>query len=309
MRMKDVCSRTGLTDRAVRLYIDSGLLSPKEEISYTGRRSILFSEADADTLCVIATLRRVGFSLADIRAMQTEPESTPEILTRHRRAVEAEIGAKQEILTKLSLIETNRSLTCRDIADAVRTDSSRNISIPKEDSALHPKDFKRLIRSRIPSVLALLLAVIGVAALLPKAVKTAFGTPRILAGGGFILDYGMPDEGLLPFLGLFAAVLFVAAAAVLLLIRVLGGGRPLLIVSASLTAAAMLLLLFLPEEVRNQLFLYEFLGYRYSFMYGIFYETSAAFDTFIRSLKFIPLLGTTVLAAVGAWREKDLPKE
>ena len=31
MRMKDVLKRTGLTDRAVRLYIDAGLLSPRQE--------------------------------------------------------------------------------------------------------------------------------------------------------------------------------------------------------------------------------------------------------------------------------------
>ncbi len=309
MRMKEICSRTGLTDRAVRLYIDSGLLSPKEEISYTGRRSIMFSEEDAKTLEVIATLRQAGFSLADIRTMQSDPACTPDILIRHRQTLSTEIDEKRRILEKLSRIETDRPLPCRDIAAVLRTDSFRTISIPKEDSALHPKDFKRLIHSRIPSILALLLTVFSLSTLLPKAVKTAFATMKILSGGGFILEYGMPEEGLLPFLPLFGAVLLILTAAVLLLIRTLGGRRPLLAVSASLTAAAVLLLLFLPETVGKQLFLFEFIGYRYSFMYGIFYNTSAAFDAFIRSLKFIPLLGTAILAAVSIWREKDLPKE
>lgn len=309
MRMKDVCSRTGLTDRAVRLYIDSGLLAPEEEVSYTGRRSIRFSEEDVNTLAVIATLRRAGFSLSDIRTMQSDPQSTADILARHRNTLKAEIEDKKDILEKLSRLPDNRPLTCRDIADTVRTDSSSIISIPKEDSALHPKDFKRLIRSRIPSVLALLLTVFSLSTLLPKAVKAAFATMKILSGGGFILEYGMPEEGLLSFLPLLGALLCAAAAAVLLLIRVLGGRRLLLPVSVSLTAASMLLLLLLPETVRDQLYLYEFLGYRYSFLHSVLYETSDAFDTFIRSLKFLPLLGTAILGAVGIWREKDLPKE
>ncbi len=63
MRMKDVLARTGLTDRAVRLYIENGLLSPRQESNYAGRKSIDFSEEDVETLEVIATLRKSGFSL------------------------------------------------------------------------------------------------------------------------------------------------------------------------------------------------------------------------------------------------------
>jgi DNA-binding transcriptional MerR regulator len=67
MRMKDVLARTGLSDRAVRLYIENGLLSPRQDSSYAGRKSITFSEEDVEILEVIATLRRAGFSLSDIR--------------------------------------------------------------------------------------------------------------------------------------------------------------------------------------------------------------------------------------------------
>ena len=63
MRMKDVLARTGLSERAVRLYIENGLLSPRQDSSYAGRKSITFSEEDVEALEVIATLRRAGFSL------------------------------------------------------------------------------------------------------------------------------------------------------------------------------------------------------------------------------------------------------
>ena len=63
MRMKDIIGRTGLTDRAVRLYIEEGLLSPSAESDYTGRRSFDFSEEDVRQLETIAILRRAGFPL------------------------------------------------------------------------------------------------------------------------------------------------------------------------------------------------------------------------------------------------------
>ena len=74
MRMKEICERTGLTDRAVRLYIENGLVFPERTASYSGRESIRFSEEDAAVLSRIATLRKTAFSIADIRTMTETPE-------------------------------------------------------------------------------------------------------------------------------------------------------------------------------------------------------------------------------------------
>ena len=65
MRIKDVCERTGLTDRAIRLYMESGLVVPKQDYNYMGRRSISFSEEDVRILEAVAILRRAEFFLAD----------------------------------------------------------------------------------------------------------------------------------------------------------------------------------------------------------------------------------------------------
>ena len=64
MKIKAVCEHTGLSDRAVRLYIDSGLLSPDKTENYAGRRSFDFSQEDLSRLNRIAALRAVGFSIA-----------------------------------------------------------------------------------------------------------------------------------------------------------------------------------------------------------------------------------------------------
>ena len=91
MRMKDVCARTGLTDRAVRLYIENGLLQPNEEINYAGRRTIHFSEDDVSTLEAITTLRKADFSIVDIREMQKTPSNIHSILDLHRHKIAEDI--------------------------------------------------------------------------------------------------------------------------------------------------------------------------------------------------------------------------
>lgn len=42
MKIKAVCEETGLTDRAVRYYIDEGLIRPEFTENYIGRRSYDF---------------------------------------------------------------------------------------------------------------------------------------------------------------------------------------------------------------------------------------------------------------------------
>ncbi len=89
MKMKEVLNQTGLTDRAVRLYIDSGLVAPNIEESYSGRKNIEFSEEDVNRLKNIALLRKIGFSIPDIKQISEGGENTKPI-------IEAFIQRKQE---------------------------------------------------------------------------------------------------------------------------------------------------------------------------------------------------------------------
>ena len=46
MKIKEVISQTGLTDRAIRLYIENGLVTPENEKSYNGRNNYKFTQTD-----------------------------------------------------------------------------------------------------------------------------------------------------------------------------------------------------------------------------------------------------------------------
>lgn len=107
LKMKEVCIRTGLTEKAVRLYMEQGLIHPQVEDGIH-RKSYSFTEKDVALLEDIATLRSAGFGIADIRQMLEQPEDLPKLLEEKQALLTAEIFQKQklqEALSRLSLLE------------------------------------------------------------------------------------------------------------------------------------------------------------------------------------------------------------
>ena len=304
MRMKDVLARTGLSDRAVRLYIENGLLSPRQDSSYAGRKSITFSEEDVEILEVIATLRRAGFSLSDIRRMQEDPSCAGEVLDGHRAALTEEIEQKQQILRMLSSIPADIPLSCRTIADGIRASASSQ-TIPKEDSNMSFRELKTLLRRHTTSLLAFVFLLIGFIGLFSVTVRAAFAKTRVLVGGGFRLDYAFSWESLVTYMGGFAAVLLVLAAAVCALLYILRKKRSLQIGTLVLTVASALILLLLPAAVKEGMFFYEFVDYRFSFMHAIFFSNEAWFEWIIQCLKFIPIAAAAILSAVSLYKDES----
>lgn len=120
MKMKTVCEKTGLTDRAVRLYIQEKLIEPVSTETYLGRKSLEFSAEDVQLLSDIAVLRRFGFSIAQIRALQTSPESARFVLENARREKQETLQNSWKILQTLEIIQTGPVCTAAEVADALR---------------------------------------------------------------------------------------------------------------------------------------------------------------------------------------------
>lgn len=72
MKMKEVCIRTGLTEKSVRLYIEQELIHP-ECVQVKGRNQFTFTESDILELEKIHILREADFSISEIREMQQNP--------------------------------------------------------------------------------------------------------------------------------------------------------------------------------------------------------------------------------------------
>lgn len=100
MKMKQVCEATGLTEKAIRLYMKQELVKPTVTEGLHNA-SYDFSQEDVHRLKIIAALRAAEFSMADIREILDHPEQLPDFLAEHRQLLEGDIRQKQAIAEAL----------------------------------------------------------------------------------------------------------------------------------------------------------------------------------------------------------------
>lgn len=298
MQMKEICEKTGLTDRAVRLYIENGLLSPAIESNYAGRRSIRFSEEDVEILTAIASLRKAEFSLSDILQMQTEPKQIPAVIAEHRRRLQEDVEKKQRTLRMLEELDCTAPMRYTDVASHLCTANAPD-SIPKEDSLMRLKDLQSLVRRRIPSVIGFALLLIGTLSLIPLVFKAAFAEPLILVGGSYRLEFSFTAEALRQNWILLLLPVLLLLGTVLLFLHILCGKRLLLPAAGAVCVLTVLVMLLLPEEPQQNLYLYEFLRCRYSFLMPILPNNWAVAEPFTTSLKYIAPIGALICCAAG----------
>lgn len=97
MKMKEVCTASGLTERAVRFYVQEGLAAPDAQ-RRGGRTWLDFSPADVERLKAIATLRRAGFTVEELRAMTKDfPQAAPEAAFALRRRLRERLEAYERV--------------------------------------------------------------------------------------------------------------------------------------------------------------------------------------------------------------------
>lgn len=132
MKIKEVIEKTGLTDRAIRLYIDEGLIAPSIGESYSGRKSIEFSQEDVERLKNVAMLRKAGFPIADIKSIVDDESTIKSIVEKFIEQTEENIAHETEIVEKLKGISFDTEVTletvCRTLSETVEEKQ-----LPKED--------------------------------------------------------------------------------------------------------------------------------------------------------------------------------
>ncbi|MBE5785571.1 MAG: MerR family transcriptional regulator [Clostridiales bacterium] len=90
MKIGEVGTLTGLTERTIRFYMQKELISPHTEWR-GGREYTDFSEEDVSLLKAIATLRELSFSLEEIRTMEQTPDAIPSIVAARRDAAKEQL--------------------------------------------------------------------------------------------------------------------------------------------------------------------------------------------------------------------------
>ncbi|UWP58287.1 MerR family transcriptional regulator [Ruminococcus gauvreauii] len=92
MRIKDVSEKTGLSRRAIRLYIDEKLISPASGCN--GYYD--FSDEDVKTLSTIKNLRDIGITIDNIRVVLKDPKCAIYILMAHKQKLRMELELKKQ---------------------------------------------------------------------------------------------------------------------------------------------------------------------------------------------------------------------
>lgn len=100
MKIKEVCGETGLTDRAVRFYIEEGLITPAG-YERNGRTYYEYYEKDIEQLKAITTLRKTGFSIEEIRRMQQTPEKIGVVLADYYSGTEGKLQELQNVVARM----------------------------------------------------------------------------------------------------------------------------------------------------------------------------------------------------------------
>ena len=131
LKIKAVCELTGLTSRAVRVYIEEQLISPDFTENYLGRRTFDFCENDVAALKDIAILRKNGFSIEEIREMMTDAQKSIAIVQTVKNKMVRQVKEYNLRVQALSTIEGDRAYTISELAEAL-SQAPNELPTPQE---------------------------------------------------------------------------------------------------------------------------------------------------------------------------------
>lgn len=204
MKIKTVCERTGLSDRAIRLYIENGLLKPEKTENHTGRRSFDFSEEDIARLDRIAALRAAGFSIAQIKEIQESPASIPTVVAEVTEKQETELRRSEKVLSVLNTLEDDIG-SFEELAELLTDQEAPELpKTPSEDD-----------RMRLRYLIARFIEGAYSVAVIDGVVRTVILVALVLFGYYVKYDNG---GGYLFSAGMWTDIAVVAAAAVIAVI-------------------------------------------------------------------------------------------
>ena len=133
MKIKEVCRRTGLTEKSVRFYAQHGLCTPSQ-VEVRGRVYSEYSAENLRELKQVADLRAIGLSIEQICRIKAG-EGISEIMEEHKSTLCAELERKQKIY---DVIKQTSFEGAEDISSLV------TLIKPALGKEVSPPDFSRL---------------------------------------------------------------------------------------------------------------------------------------------------------------------
>ena len=145
MKIKAVCELTGLTARTVRVYIDEQLIEPEFTENYLGRRSFEFSQSDIAALQNIATLRKYGFSIDEIRNILLDSQTSIAIIENVKQRTQIQADEYRERLKALARVEVQKAYSVEELSE-ILLQGEAELELPVE---LPKRNAKRIVKSAV----------------------------------------------------------------------------------------------------------------------------------------------------------------
>ena len=145
VKIKAVCDLTGLTARTVRVYIDEQLIAPEFTENYLGRRSFEFSQSDIAALQNIATLRKYGFSIDEIRNILLDSQTSIAIIENVKQRTQIQADEYRERLKALARVEAQKAYSVEELSE-ILLQGEAELELPVE---LPKRNAKRIIKSSV----------------------------------------------------------------------------------------------------------------------------------------------------------------
>ena len=145
MKIKAVSELTGLTTRTIRVYIDEKLIAPKFTENYLGRRSFEFSQSDIAVLQNIATLRKYGFSIDEIRNILLDSQTSIAIIENVKQRTQIQADEYRERLKALARVEAQKAYSVEELSE-ILLQGEAEIQFPVE---LPKLNVKRIVKSSV----------------------------------------------------------------------------------------------------------------------------------------------------------------
>ncbi|WP_180272769.1 MerR family transcriptional regulator [Konateibacter massiliensis] len=132
MKINEVSKLTQLSQKTIRYYEERGLISPDMKV-IRGRNFRNYSDATVNRLMSIATLRRLFFTIEDIKILLEKPEQINSLLRDYESRLSEEITEKNNILNTLADLKNQTSITNIDSLSAALSHISADYELPAAD--------------------------------------------------------------------------------------------------------------------------------------------------------------------------------
>ncbi len=165
MKIKEICEKTGLTDRTVRFYIQEQLIAPFYTENYLGRKSFDFSEQDLQKLESIATLRSFGFTVEEIKELLSSGTDNQQIVAAVQRRTEEDLGEMKYRHTVLSELDASEQM---DVDTLVKRLSGTGCAVKNESARMNRRSFLAVFKSCLMFLAVWLPIMIAISILLFK---------------------------------------------------------------------------------------------------------------------------------------------